>query len=167
MLENYQKFKFSITYSFAGFIREKVLDNAEEEYIADLVEPQSIDKIAKPKKITVLHDYIQWELDNEIEYLERKIDPDLIIGEWESLLSDYSIKFEQKTDDEDEYTAYLASKIVKFVTNKIANEVFQVLFGDRIFCMEFNKIISEGVKEYKKVDYPLILQKDGKVKRCA
>lgn len=45
-------------------------------------------KILNPVKKTVLHDYIQWELENEIEYLGRKVDPDMISEDLESLLRD-------------------------------------------------------------------------------
>ena len=169
MIDRYTEMKFSYAYNLAGYIREKVFKNLPEEYMSDLVEPSSHDKILKPDKETVLHDYIRWELENELEYLGRKADPDMIIEDWESLLSDYKIDFSRSEIDEDEdnYVDYLEIKLKENVVSKIADETFQLLFGDRMFCQKFNEIIAADIQGYLLSDYPDLLEKDGKPKRCA
>ena len=160
--------KFSYAYNLAGFLREKVFNNLPEEYLTDSVEPQSHAKILKPHKETVLHDYIQVELRSELEYLGRKADPDLMAEDWESLLSDYNIDFSRDEVDEEqeEYIDYLETKLKENIVSKIADETFQLLFSDRMFCLKFNEIIANEINEYQLDDYPDLLEKDGKPIRC-
>ncbi|MBX7261815.1 MAG: HNH endonuclease, partial [Chitinophagales bacterium] len=98
-----------------------------------------------------------------------KADPDMIIEDWESLLSDYKIDFSRSEIDEDEdnYVDYLEIKLKENVVSKIADETFQLLFGDRMFCQKFNEIIAADIQGYLLSDYPDLLEKDGKPKRCA
>jgi hypothetical protein len=172
MLDNYKEFKFSYSYNLAGFLRAKVFKNKKEDYLADYFDVLDNDfrsKALKPKKQTVLHDYIKKELELEIEYLARKGDPDTLSEEWEELLTDYSINFSKSKVDvslEEDYIDYLESKINDHLLDKIANETFHILFSDRMFCLKFNSIIAENIKELKKDDFPDFLKENGKVIRC-
>lgn len=164
MIEKYTEMKFSYTYNYAGFIRKKVFDNKPEDYLDDVIVPD-FEKMLKPNKETMLHDYIQWVIEDEIEYLRRKVDPE---EDWEELLRDYKIPFSKDEIDEDEerYIDYLAAKLEENVVKPITDETFQLLFSDRMFCVKFNQIIAEQVKEYLLSDYPEYLDKDGVLKRC-
>lgn len=164
MIDKYTEMKFSYTYNYAGFIRNKIFDNKPEEHLDEIIDPD-FDKLLKPDKETILHDYIQWVIDDEIEYLGRKVEP---IEDWEELLTDYKIPFSKNDIDEDEeiYVDYLEEKIKNNVVQKITNETFQLLFGDRMFCLEFNKIVSEIIKNYAQADLPDYFEKDGVLKRC-
>lgn len=166
MIEKYKTLKFSYAYQLAGFLRQKVFENNPEDHLIDLIDPEH-EKILKPDKKTVLHDYIEYEFTNEIEYYGRKLDYDTLGEDWESLLTDYNIFFskEEWNEDEEEYFNYLETKIIENIACKIANETFHLLFSDRMFCLKFNKIIADNVSNYELKDYPEILSEDGKPKR--
>lgn len=167
MIDKYTEMKFSYTYNYAGYIRKKIFDNDPEDEILELIDPD-IEKLIKPDKETILHDYIQWVIEDEIEYLGRKIGP---IDDWEELLRDYNVSFskrdiEEGEDDFYEYCEYLENQIKENVVKKITNETFQLLFSDRMFCLKFNQLISEIVKDYSKENFPDYLERDGVLKRC-
>lgn len=160
--------KFSYAYNYAGFIRNKIFDNKPEDYLDEIIDPD-LDKLLKPDKETILHDFIEWIIKDEIEYVGRKIGP---IEDWEALLNDYKIPFSKNDFDEDEdeddgtYIDYLEQKIRENVIAKIANETFQLLFSDRAFCLEFNKLIADKIKNYTLSDFDDYMEKDGVLKRC-
>ena len=97
MIDKYTEMKFSYTYNYAGFIRNKIFDNKPEDYLNETIDPD-LDKLLKPDKETILHDYIQWVIEDEIEYLGRKVEP---IEDWEELLNDYKVPFSKSDIDED------------------------------------------------------------------
>jgi len=164
MIDKYTEMKFSYTYNYAGFIRNKIFDNKPEDYLIECIDPD-FDKLLKPNKETILHDYIQWVIKDEVEYIGRKINP---IKEWEELLNDYKVPFSKNdiNDIEESYRDYLETKINDNVVKKITNETFQLLFGDRMFCLEFNKIVSGKIKDCAQADLPNYFEKDGVLKRC-
>ncbi|NQU54448.1 MAG: HNH endonuclease [Bacteroidetes bacterium] len=171
MIDQYKEIKFSYAYNMAGSLREKMFRNSKDDYLNDYFDFNDAtfqDKLLKPNKLTILHDYIKNEFELEIEYLGRKADTDLIANDWEELLNDYKIKYlKSEHDDEDEtYVRYLEGKVNEYVAEKVANETFQLLFSDRMFCLKFNSVIADNIKDLKLVDYPDLLEKDGKLKRC-
>lgn len=48
---------------------------------------------------------------------------------------------------------------------RIVDEIFTLLFGDRDFLRQFNLTIAHIVRNLKIIDYPHLLDEDGKVKR--
>jgi hypothetical protein len=170
MIGNYKEIKFSYSYNFAGFIREKIFKNDAEDYILDYFHIDDYgfqQQLLKTHRRTILHDYLQDELRNEFEYLGRKADPDLISKDWELLLDDYQVNYSKSEIDEEEdtYLSYLERLIIEHVIDKIANETFQLLFGDRMFCLRFNSIIAEIIQDLKLKDYHNLLEKNGIIKR--
>jgi len=164
MIGKYTEMKFSYTYNYAGFIRKQIFDNKAEDNLNEVIETD-FDKMLKPDKETILHDYIHWVIEDEMEYVGRKIGP---IQDWEELLSDYKIQFSRDEIDEEneDYIDYLEKKIKENVIDQITNETFQLLFSDRMFCLRFNQIIAEEVKKNLYADSPEYLEKDGVLKRC-
>lgn len=152
-------------YSLAGHLKEKILKNRKEDYILDFIE-LDLQKVLKPTTNTVLYNYIKNELFSEIEYLGRKGDYDMLAEDWEDLLKAYEHKFRKRKNKDSEYINYLEEEIKNNLIDKIANETFQLLFGDRMFCLSFNKIIADHIKTLRQVDFPDHLKSDGKVKRC-
>jgi hypothetical protein len=164
MIDRYTEMKFSYTYNYAGYIRKRIFDNNPEDEILEVID-FDFEKLLKPDKETTLHDFIQLVIEDEIEYLGRKIGP---INDWEELLKDYNVPFSKNDidDEEDDYCDYLENKIKDNVVKKITDETFQLLFSDRMFCLKFNQLISEKVKEYSKEDFPDYFERDGVLKRC-
>jgi hypothetical protein len=171
MIDQYKEIKFSYAYNLAGFLREKIFRNSKDDYLNDYFDVSNDlfqDKLLKTCKLTILHDYIKTEFELEIEYLGRKADPDLIEKDWEELLADYKIEYSKSDFDEDDesYVNYLERKINDNISEKIANETFQLLFSDRMFCLKFNSLIADNIKYLELNYYPDLLEADGKLKRC-
>jgi hypothetical protein len=64
------------------------------------------------------------------------------------------------------YVTYLTDKVYSDVSSRVADETFQLLFSDRMFCLKFNSLIAETIKPLLVTDHPDLLEKDGKIKRC-
>lgn len=171
MVEKYIEMKFNHAYNLAGGLREKILQNHDEEYIIGFFDLDNITfqrDILKPNKQSILHDFISEAYTSDIEYFEKKMDYELVVNDFECLLSDYNIEYSEKdiNPETEIYTEYLLCKIKNHVVQLVSNETFQLLFSDRMFCLKFNSIISEKIKLLKKVNYPDLLVKDGKLVRC-
>jgi hypothetical protein len=149
----------------AGFVRDLILKNSPEEYLSSSITPLAAYKILKPNKKTVLHDFLESQFENELEYIARKTDE---VEIFESLLKDYNIYFSIDEIDleEENYSSYLVQKIIDNILTNLTNETFQILFSDRMFCLQFNKIIAEVIHSYKLKEHSEILKKDGVTKRC-
>ncbi|AZB27416.1 HNH endonuclease [Chryseobacterium bernardetii] len=165
-MERYIQMDFGYAYNLAGHLKKKILENNQDDYILDFID-LDLEKAVKPNTNTILHTYIKNELFFEIEYIGQKGDPDTLAPEWESLLKAYKCKIKKKKKKSSEYIHYLEHEIKKYLIPKIANETFQLLFGDRMFCLSFNKLIADYIKDLKTEDFPAYLKSDGKVKRCS
>lgn len=174
-MEKYTEFKFSWTYTLAGHLRNKIIDNLPEDYVSDYfdVEDKKFQaKLLKADKQTILHDYIELEFRNEIEYITDKIGTEDTEYDWEELLKDYKITHKSKIEIEDDenadynYVTTLSLLIQEQVAPKVAEEVFTVLFGDRQFLLKLNELIAEKIKELEVSEHPDLLERDGVVKRA-
>jgi hypothetical protein len=179
MLSKYKEFKFKYCYSMAGWIHELFYDDPEEEYLRDhfdITDALFRNKISKPDKYSLLHIIIEYYWNYRNEYLHRKLGFDDIIDDFENILKTYSIplpkkpKYNKKKSDYNdslyEYCDDLLSLVGK-TTKRIVDEVFNILFNDRMFLLKFNLIISDIIKEMELIKYPDILDNDGQLKRCS
>jgi len=174
--------KFISTYYLAAHTREKVLVNDPTEFVTDFFDPEyQADQYLQPSKQTLLHDFIDNEFSDGVEYSQRMLGDDTNVPEWKKYLDSYKIIYlsykefykkegyppEEDSDEHDyEYSEYLSNLVIKEASKHVVNETFSVLFGDRKFLMEFNLLLSETVNALKKANYPNLLEKDGVVKRC-
>lgn len=122
-----------------------------------------IEKMAKPDKKTLLHEFIfdVTYLDYE-HYTGKAPDP----AHYKAVLEEANIKCpkwmnEKQYSGHDGETDVLLNKAVK----KLTPTVFQILFSDRTFLFSFQKEISRKIKTLKKKDYPDLLKFDGVFKR--
>jgi len=89
--------KFKYAYDLAGRICQLILENREEEYLADYFQPNDEDfqrRIAIPQKDTLLHDFIKIYWQNDIE---EAIDHngDIFLADYlEELLKTYGVNIE-------------------------------------------------------------------------
>lgn len=185
MTNLFKEFKFRFTYPIVSFVYETVFERAEEEYLSDCFnsdEEAFRRRILKPQKDTLLHDFLRIRLELDYEYFEDQMDSHGIIEEYEKILSTYKVPFPiiqefEEFDDEDaaveqyeivkkEHIVTL-KKLLNPVFEQIVQESFTVLFGDRIFLLELNKIVASVITSMKKLEYPDILKRDGVVKRAS
>ncbi|WP_343464730.1 HNH endonuclease [Pantoea sp.] len=128
-----------------------------------------LDISIKPRKRTLLHDFISYRMiDTFYEALKDSgvdIYPE-VYKEFES----YDVDFEEyeeylENNDGNDYHDYLL-KVYKLEVNvHLVCATFTILFRDRHVMRKFNHNVSEEIKKMKQIDYPIYLKKDGVMKR--
>lgn len=176
MLNKYKEFKFLYAYDLAGYIHKLFHDDPEDEYLRDhfdVNDSNFINIISIPNKNTLLHSIVKSYWIEKNEYYHHHFDYEDIIVEFENIINTYSIKNQNKPDilENNEQLEKYCDTLLNLVNsdcviNRVVNEIFTILFNDRLFLLKLNLICSDVVKLLKKDDYPKILDKDGKLKRC-
>jgi hypothetical protein len=176
MSQNFKDFKFGEwTYDVAGELRKVVEENPYDYYLTDYFDPkesQFIEAISKPQKVTVLHGLIKDHLELKIEYMASKCDLDEINDQFEKNLKLYKIAFiglrKNATYESRANHLFELEKLMKEnIVGLITEETFNLLYGNRLFLLHLNEVISEVVKGMKRVEYMDVLDKDGVLKRCS
>lgn len=181
-MKSFSEFKFISTYYIAGGVREKIVKNLPEDYVQDFFEPKYQEaKYLKPSKTTLLHDFIEQEFSDIIEFTTKHLAHEESILELCNYLDNYSIPYNSYQDfliaenllPEDQigefnydYCCLLEKKVIDEVSSFVAEEVFSILFRDRKLLMEFNKLLADEILSLAIKDFPDLLEKDGYVKRC-
>ncbi|MCA5005670.1 HNH endonuclease [Sphingobacterium bovistauri] len=105
------------------------------------------------------------------------------LDEWKNYLDSYKISYptysefliskgyEDEADDDEpyyvnQYSEKLSEIVIEEASEHVVNETFSILFRDRKLLMEFNKLLADQIIELKQADYPVLLAKDGIIKRC-
>ncbi|MDW5525275.1 hypothetical protein CKN63_13175 [Carnobacterium divergens] len=143
-----------------------------------------LDKVYKPHKETLLHDYINFIYFYNYEYLLDKHFPMEVINSLVAILKIYNVDYSHLGEapfiglnDDDVIHGYdnslveeFANKILEFYRNElgiiIVSDIFTVLFANKQFLFEFNRQIQKEVRVLILNEYPNHLKKDGVVKRC-
>lgn len=187
-------FQFGLAYSFAAVIHEEVFERPENGWLLfvetdhfELEDPVFAARALKPHRDTLLHVVIKSYLRCSLEHSWRKnFDPEGVIDLVQPLLDFYEIEYVSfenylkscnvSGDEEDEenlshhaseYSEELQLLFFEKCLDNLTNEVFTLLFGDRMFLKAFGEIIATQIQEGCVVDYPDLLANDGIVKRCA
>ena len=140
-------------------------------------------KILEPQKKTILHDYIEVEINDEWLYLLRKHFPVEVIKDLSEAMTYYGVdlsslgamNFECGEDgdtvigefeDAEDYAGRLFDLFQETLLGTIVDDVFTILYSDKNFLHDFNVKLAEVIRELKVKDYPDILKEDGVVNRC-
>jgi hypothetical protein len=163
-----KQWDFCFAYSFAARVVSAIEIPDEEEYLIDFIDPGSTEflrKVSLPQKDTLLHDlirnlnYSDWEwivqhgsdeVSNELRQLV--IGAEISVPAW----------LQQGRVDEHLSEAY---ELVERAAGSIAEATFHLLFADRCFLINFQRILSSHVSTMRAEDYPAIMEKDGVIKR--
>jgi hypothetical protein len=179
-MEQYFEFKFSWAYNQAGYIRRRVFDKSDEEIQSffDIRDAEFQKQIMYPQKHTVLHSLIEHMVNEDVDYITRKCDYDAVAKDWAEQLNDYGVQHMTEVDfdknketdknfdnEHHSYAHYLAEIVKSKTTQRIADETFQLLFGDREFCKNLNLLIAEEIQGYGTTDYSDLYEDEGKLKR--
>ncbi|UOQ84645.1 MULTISPECIES: HNH endonuclease [Bacillaceae] len=138
---------------------------------------------AKPRKKTILHEYIEYIYFTNYDYMLDKHFPMEVINTLTGLLDFYNIdytilgKFDNvgKTDDElnpeefeeaEDYARELFDFFMDELSPVIIDDIFTVLYSNKLFLFEFNSQLRELILNLKAEDIPEYLKKDGVIKRC-
>lgn len=151
LMETLQEFRYNSIYELADLIDGSVKDevcfwNYNEEYFIEIC--------SKFSKDTLLHLYIVITAINFYRRDFRK-NPELYeedddLEKWYSLFKTYSVEFKKPNFKKDQSPeAWLNSEIQAFYSlfEKMAEEVFYILFANRDFLLKFNSIVATTVKE--------------------
>jgi hypothetical protein len=110
----------------------------------------------------LLHQFIQdryWESRILGFEYENNDSLDLVIYEYQIILEGYAIDHDIYVDDEDIMNDAVEKLRDLIPIKRIVHETFQLLFSDRGFLVDFNKLVAEKVKSLKKTEYPNFLKK--------
>ena len=118
----------------------------------------------KPCKHTLLHKYIENLLSWAYAETFDNLCCDEIIELIKFELDIYEINYKKEFDTIDGEINYLKNKLEESYL-VIAHHIFNILFVDRKFLLDFNTIVSNYVRSLKKHEYPNLLRKDGVIKR--
>lgn len=152
-------FNFNKIYSFA-----EIIDNAvqAETELFNFTEDYFIASSTNFRKDTILHQYIVCELLNHYSREFRK-NGDLFEEDqmkfWQELFTQFSIKIEivdfenEELDLSEEVYNWYQKNHANFyqLFDQLSEEIFHILFSNRGFLLNFNKLITNTVKE---VNYP-------------
>ncbi|NPU86376.1 MAG: hypothetical protein HPY65_18000 [Syntrophaceae bacterium] len=163
-----KELKFTFAYQFIARIASMVDDNKSEEYIEDYFDPSSLeflDRIALPKKKTLLHTFITEVGCNDWEWIMRHTGEENI-EQFRKMCRDAEVdipswlnenEFHDHRDD--------AYELLEIIMERIAEPAFHILFSDHECLFRFQMIVSSVVKKMKKEDNPKIFKKDGVLSR--
>jgi len=165
---DFKEFNFKTTMRLATYIINEwhpsnFFENKNDEFLK---------KILLPNKKTLLHDYIEFIHEDELDYAIRITGYESIIDNVIDTLLFYNIDYPDMTEEEEndvqlkeEYYSQLIELYYK-LTPIIVEEIFTILYMDKELLKEFNESISEIIKDMKTDKYKIYLEKDGVVKRC-
>lgn len=172
ILADCHDFNFSESYAYADMVRKHILDDNCIIEITDLASDFE-NQIRKPQKWTLLHDYIEYIISNDIEFnfggpgwdydcieplfpildshgvqyksLERYVS-DLYSEDGSDVEPD--ITAEMLEENKFEYALeYFNDVALQGLVPVITKEVFTLLFSDRNAMMKFNLKIAEEIGE--------------------
>ncbi|EMA2443831.1 TPA: HNH endonuclease [Klebsiella pneumoniae] len=119
----------------------------------------------KPRRFTLLHDYISYRTRDDFQYVLKKIGSDVypeIYKEFES----FQVVFQRfENYRKNNYHEYLYDIYSTQIITSLAHSAFTILFRNRDLMRRFNLNISDEIKKLKQDEYPLYLKRDGVMKR--
>lgn len=181
MFPRHHDYKFCASYKLADEARVGIFGGYCDSFLGIATDYEN--QVLKPVKNSLLHDYITHCI-NEYFYfylMESAADEGAgdEIAEWceeynlplktpEEYYNSVGVEWvEDETEFSEYHTKYVLREASRVLTPLIQIEVFNLLFSDRCFLIEFNKAVANEIKDLKVVDRPDILRKDGVLKRAS
>jgi hypothetical protein len=174
----YERVKFGDAYAIADDIQLVVVENPEGETLEkyfSIDDQDTLQRFAIPQRWTLLHQFIQARfVEFRLEEFEHFRDDmlDLVVSEYEAILKGYEVPYNdfevpnEMADDYEERTyqhiTYLRSLLP---IDRIVDDTFQLLFGDREFLLNFQQTVANVVRQMRKHEHPHLLAKDGVIRR--
>jgi len=164
---------FSLAYRFAESTVRAIKNPSDceiEDVIGDFLgvgEATFFQKILKPTKVTLLHDFIKNINFEGIEWETGHLDHDYLINTYGPCIemAGYEIPDWFKEGELGEHIWELDS-ILDLVSSKITEATFHILFADRDFLFCFSKFVASFIKEQDE-SKSSVFKKSGIVKRAS
>lgn len=182
----YKKINFEFAYEWASSINNSLLDEESLFEFFEDKEKELVDTINKFNKKTVLHIFIKYVIKDHYDFfledMLKDSEYEIIVDNFIRILNVYEVAYEYKffdLEDFDEgediesysavYVEYIKElkNMVDSIIDKMTDDIFFVLYGDRSFLLNFNYKIVEFVKELDFKTYRDILSRNGILKRCS
>ncbi|PIJ98007.1 HNH endonuclease [Lysinibacillus sphaericus] len=160
------------------------LAGINELSVSSWLEYEDIDwigKCSKPFRKTLLHDYINFIIIEQYEYLLEKHLPIEIIKSLTSIMQKYGVDYSHlgnvefsklEIDDVDDvndelevYGRIVFRFFLETLEEVFVDDIFTVLFANKEFLFEFNSQVQKLVKNLSHQQYPDLLKKNGVYKR--
>ncbi|MEI4523834.1 HNH endonuclease [Pseudomonas sp. CCNWLW23] len=162
---------FSRAYSFIDNVVSIVMNPSllgGEDVVRDFFDFKSasfFNQISRPQKHTILHSFIFNVNNFEAQHYLNKVDGETIISDYSQIFSGADI-IPPTWFNAEEVTSHIHQlrSIISKATTIITESSFQILFADRTFLFEFNKLISSCIKSLEPQDHDCIL-KPGVIER--
>jgi hypothetical protein len=180
LFPRHHDFKFCASYKLADEVRAAVFDGYCDPPLE--IASDFENQVMKPIKNSLLHDYITHYINGYFYFYLMDAGGDECSGDeitqWceeykiplktpEEYYTSVGIEWVEDETDFFEYnTEYLLDMASTELTPLIQTEVFNLLFSDRCFLIEFNKLIAEEISGLKVIDFPNVLKRDGVLKRA-
>lgn len=166
-----KKLNYSAAYSFADAAVSAVRNPSEigpGDIIADFFEFRTqnfFEQIEKPQKYTLLHTFISSINAFGIQHYLGKIDGEIIISDYGSLLDGANIPRPTWFTEQD-VSVYIPElrEIMETATESITEAAFQLLFADRTFLYEFSLFIQPFIARLRPNEH-LCIASPGVIKR--
>lgn len=167
-------------YGLADYIVRTIKNINESDWHGDFLgfcgcsnELELLDKISNWSKYCILHHIIDTAIDMYVTWHAEKITPDEFANENIHFITEKNItsglkifNADYNCEDESELDN-LYSDLIENINHYISDACFIVLFSDRDFLFNLQKLISNHTKNLKQSDYPEYLEKNGIIKRPA
>jgi HNH endonuclease len=177
-----RQFVFQRVYDMAAMV-EECIENEGSLIELDWEDPQLLRGLAKFSKISILHRYIYAMIAVEHRYEYRK-NADMYeaedAGYIERLFDAYSINYlsyaaytspipieEARSREEDPFYQWVLTQEPSFekLWEKLTDEVFHLLFGNRAFLLKFNRAVARYLEQGTIRISTEYLGSDGKLRR--
>lgn len=155
------RFLYSIANQVVAFVEEsdELEDDLLFEYFSDF------EKIAKPNKITILHDIIHRVDFDGLEWLTG-FGPELEIDMLKGYFHESEMEVpEWLTKDTVKENVIELDKLIFDASKKLVSSVFFVLFSDRAFLEKFQRVVTRFISAQSRDSFPKYMRKDGVLKR--
>jgi hypothetical protein len=151
-----QEFKFQDIYSLASLIDQSV-DYEEDFWNFDI--EYFLNASTNFSKDTLLHQYIVTRaLNHYSRYFRKNVDSvEEEIDQWIPLFEAYEVTSEPFNfiDDEDPHEWFMEKEEIFYTLfDRMADEVFYILFANRNFLVKFNLLVAKTVQQFINKTYP-------------
>ena len=170
ILSQCYEFGFSESYRYASEVRQAIIEGRHDDSILDCASDLEV-QILKPTKQTLLHDYIEYIINDDLNFhFSDAAHDDDCVAPVIQMFKSYKIKhlsFEEYKGEfeiEDIFwynSDYIPEIAEREFTPAVAKEVFNLLYNDREAMKEFNLLIATqmGVKTNRCTYWPAWLKR--------
>ena len=144
MENKYRAFKFKFAYDLVTCVYVEVCIGLTDKFASFFYRKDEyfLNKVLKASRETLLHDYIEMIWRDSNQFCRNNLEYDLLLGRYYEILSTYEIPIPEAdaSPSKEKYLTLLEERIAP-ATVRIVDEAFTILYPNRMFLLQFNKLI--------------------------